>query len=66
MDVSFSPEEEAFRQEVRTWIKENIPGNWGREAWPIPEDAADLDRDVVAWATKLYQGRRAGIRGPQA
>ena len=65
MDFSFSPEDEAFRQEVRTWIKENIPGNWGSEAWPIPEDEADLDRDVVAWGKKLYEGRWAGITWPE-
>ncbi|MBE9501809.1 MAG: acyl-CoA dehydrogenase, partial [Chloroflexi bacterium] len=28
MDLSFTPEQEAFRQEVRQWIKENLPPDW--------------------------------------
>jgi alkylation response protein AidB-like acyl-CoA dehydrogenase len=28
MDFHFSPEEESFRQELRSWLKENIPPDW--------------------------------------
>jgi alkylation response protein AidB-like acyl-CoA dehydrogenase len=28
MDFRFSPEEEAFRQELRGWLRENIPPDW--------------------------------------
>jgi alkylation response protein AidB-like acyl-CoA dehydrogenase len=28
MDFRFSPEEEAFRLEIRTWLKGNLPENW--------------------------------------
>ena len=28
MDFRFSPEEEAFRQELRTWLEENVPADW--------------------------------------
>ncbi len=28
MDFRFSPEEEAFRQELRAWLGENVPADW--------------------------------------
>jgi alkylation response protein AidB-like acyl-CoA dehydrogenase len=28
MDFRFTPEEEAFRQELRSWLSENVPPNW--------------------------------------
>ncbi len=28
MDFRFSPQEEAFRQEIRDWLKENLPEDW--------------------------------------
>ncbi|MGD8860696.1 MAG: acyl-CoA dehydrogenase family protein [Myxococcales bacterium] len=32
MDLSFTPEQEAFRQEVRTWIREAMPANIAEKA----------------------------------
>ncbi|MGD0205644.1 MAG: acyl-CoA dehydrogenase family protein [Dehalococcoidia bacterium] len=28
MDFRFTPEEEAFRQELRSWVRENVPPDW--------------------------------------
>ncbi len=42
MDFRLSSEEEAFRQEVRDWLKENLPDNW-------QEDRFTRDRDPEAW-----------------
>ena len=28
MDFRFSPEEDAFRQRIRDWLKDNLPENW--------------------------------------
>jgi 3-oxocholest-4-en-26-oyl-CoA dehydrogenase alpha subunit len=28
MDFRFTPEEEAFRQELRSWLRENVPPDW--------------------------------------
>lgn len=31
MEFRFSPKEEAFRQEIRDWLKENMPSDWDAE-----------------------------------
>ncbi len=42
MDFRFTPEEEAFRQELRGWLRENVPPDWegvfleeGEEDWKL-------------------------------
>jgi len=42
MDFQFSPEEEAFRQELRVWLEENIPPDW---------EGVFLEEDEEAWRT---------------
>ena len=42
MDFRLSPEEEAFRQEVRDWLKENLPKDWSG-------DRFTRDRDPETW-----------------
>ncbi len=42
MDFRLSPEEEAFRQEVRDWLKENLPKGWSG-------DRFTRDRDPETW-----------------
>jgi len=59
MDLSLSPSETEFRDEVRTWLEENNPG---------PEPEADLD-EVIAyrreWQGKLHEAGWAGISWPK-
>ena len=59
MDLTLSPSEEEFRDEVRTWLQENHPG---------PEPEGDLD-EVIAfrrvWQHKLHEGGWAGISWPK-
>jgi alkylation response protein AidB-like acyl-CoA dehydrogenase len=50
MELSFTPEEEAFRARVRAWIQDNLPGGEGR-----------LDVEVLReWQRRLH---RAGFLG---
>ena len=42
MDFRLSPEEEAFRQEVVDWLKENLPKDWSG-------DRFSRDRDPETW-----------------
>jgi alkylation response protein AidB-like acyl-CoA dehydrogenase len=59
MDLTLSPSEEQFRDEVRTWLQENHPG---------PEPEAGLD-EVMAfrreWQKQLHEAGWAGISWPQ-
>ena len=51
MDFQFSPEDEAFRLEVRQFIRENLPEKLRRRAY---YGMHDLGRDtMVAWARIL-------------
>src|SRR5437899_13065998 len=60
MDFSLTSEQQAFRQTVRAWLKENIPHEWkhlGSSEMPRLE-AYELLRE---WQRKLYD---AGFIGP--
>jgi pimeloyl-CoA dehydrogenase large subunit len=46
MDLRFTPEENAFREEVRTFIKENLPDHIRRKA---AEGIRYLKDDIVSW-----------------
>jgi alkylation response protein AidB-like acyl-CoA dehydrogenase len=60
MDLTLSPSEEEFRDEVRAWLQENHPG-------PEPEGAG-LD-EVMSfrreWQLKLHEAGWAGISWPK-
>jgi len=59
MDLSLSPSEREFRDEVRTWLEENHPG-------PEPEGSLE---EVMAfrreWQGKLHEAGWAGISWPK-
>src|SRR5215212_4615756 len=56
MDLSLSPAETEFRDELRSWIEANHPG-------PPGEDEAAFDRNV-AWQRKLNERGWAGLTWP--
>ncbi|MEO3822737.1 acyl-CoA dehydrogenase family protein [Actinomadura sp. B10D3] len=58
MDLTFSAEDRAFREEARTWLEENRPTEPRPAEWP---DARDYD---VAWQKTQYEGGWAGIAWP--
>ncbi len=59
MDLTLSPSEESFRDEVASWLRENNPG-------PEPEGSLD---EVIAfrrdWQRKLHEAGWAGIAWPK-
>jgi alkylation response protein AidB-like acyl-CoA dehydrogenase len=64
MDFSFSSEEEHFRQELREWLKHNLPPGWGTAAAKTPKGQARLDflRD---WQRRLHAGGYLGLSWPK-
>jgi len=61
MDLSFSPAEEAFRAELRTWLAANLP----REI-PEPQTLAGEVAWLVEWQRRLAGGRWVGVHWPHA
>lgn len=65
MDFSYTTAELDFREEVRSWIKENVPGDYGSEAWPKPKDPKEDLQIRRDWMKKLYEGGWVGIDWPK-
>ncbi len=64
MDFGYTPEQEAFRNEVRSWLEANQPPPLSREEKQRLTDDLLWERGK-AWHTKLYEGGWAGISWPK-
>ncbi len=69
MDFNYSPEEEAFRKEVRGWLVDNmkeLPEWWGRPDVTGPEiDSEEYHQFSLWWHHKLYDAGFVGITWPK-
>jgi alkylation response protein AidB-like acyl-CoA dehydrogenase len=64
MDLSFTPEEEAFRQEVRSWLDTNLPQDWRHGGvGGFREDEEESTQR--AWQRRLYEGGWLTLAWPQ-
>ncbi|MEO1271103.1 MAG: acyl-CoA dehydrogenase family protein [Myxococcota bacterium] len=67
MDLKFSTQEEAFRDEVRDWLETHLSGEFahlrGRGG---PGDEHETFEDRVAWEQKLGEGGWIGLGWPKA
>jgi alkylation response protein AidB-like acyl-CoA dehydrogenase len=66
MDLAPTSAEEALRDEVRAWLVENLPWEYGRG---LPPRFDDLDEDVAfgrEWQARLAAGRWVGVAWPEA
>jgi alkylation response protein AidB-like acyl-CoA dehydrogenase len=64
MDLSFTPEEEAFRAEVKAWLDSNLPAEWrhrGVGGYREEEDE-DIQRE---WQRRLYEGGWLTLAWPE-
>jgi alkylation response protein AidB-like acyl-CoA dehydrogenase len=64
MDLSYTPEEEAFRAEVRGWLRANLPPEWGHGGVGGYREEADgeIQRE---WQRRLYEGGWLTLAWPQ-
>ena len=61
MDLSWSPEEQAFRAEVREWLAANVP------AEPLPSgDTREGFARHLEWERRLFDARLAVVSWPEA
>jgi alkylation response protein AidB-like acyl-CoA dehydrogenase len=70
MDFSYTPEEDAFRDELKQWLAINmkeLPDWYLRKDSAGPEtDSKEYEEFTVWWHQKLYDGGYVGITWPKA
>ncbi|MBJ7363162.1 MAG: acyl-CoA dehydrogenase family protein [Ilumatobacteraceae bacterium] len=54
MELSYPTEAEAFRHEIRLWLKENLPAGWGEPGFELIGEARK--KIVEEWPATLYAG----------
>src|SRR5262245_45191569 len=54
MELTYSPDAEAFRKEIRAWLEENLPEGWFQPGFTLEGDARK--RFNEEWPSKLYAG----------
>jgi alkylation response protein AidB-like acyl-CoA dehydrogenase len=65
MDFRDTPEEAAFRQQVRDWLAVNLPEGWGTPEWREPEAHEETVAFYKGWSRKLYEGGYVGLSWPK-
>jgi len=65
MDLTPTPEEAAFRAEVRDWLRANLPWEYGKGLPPRFDDLADEVAFGREWQGKLAEGRWVGVAWPE-
>ena len=58
MNLDLTAEEQAFREEARTWLRDNLPTE------PRPPEGQEMREFDLAWQHTLYEGGWAGISWP--
>jgi alkylation response protein AidB-like acyl-CoA dehydrogenase len=54
MDLSYPPEAEAYRSQVRSWLEENLPHQWGEPGFSMTAD--ERASFASEWTKKLAEG----------
>ena len=54
-----------LKYNARDWIDKNIPGDFGTDAWPKPDDPKEQLQCSYDWMKKLHEGGWVGIGWPK-
>ena len=65
MELNLTPEQEAFRRTIRSWLEDHLPPGWGTSAYRQPETPAEQVAFARTWQRTLYDGGWAGITWPK-
>ena len=66
MDFTLTPEQQSFRDEVRSWLKKNLPKDWTSRV----QAASDVPREEAynflrQWQRKMYEAGFVGLTWPK-
>ena len=64
MNFEYDDDHEAFRQELREWLSENLPGGWQGGEQEVPE-GEEYPRFLRDWQRTLHEGGWAGVHWPE-
>lgn len=64
MDFRDTPAESRLREDVRQWLRENLPTGWGTTVRE-PEDEAARAAFRLDWEKRLFQGGWSGLAWPK-
>ncbi|MBG6119998.1 MULTISPECIES: acyl-CoA dehydrogenase family protein [unclassified Sphingobium] len=64
MDFAFTPEQTAFRMELRAWLRDNLPAGWGG-TFQGPEDPHENAEFRRAWDRKIYEAGYNAVHWPK-
>jgi alkylation response protein AidB-like acyl-CoA dehydrogenase len=66
MDLAPTTEQDAFRAEVRAWLHENLPWEYGKGLPPRFDDLAEEVAYLRTWQATLAGERLVGVAWPEA
>ena len=52
--MTYTPEAEAFRVEVKAWLVENLPKGWFDEGFEMTNE--ERKKFILEWPSKLFAG----------
>jgi len=65
LDLSFRPSQEAFRHELRQWLRDTLPWEYGVGLPPRFDDLAEEVAFLREWQGRLAGGRWVGVAWPE-
>ncbi len=65
MDFSLTPEQIHFRDEIRAWLRSNVPSEWGGRPLFGPDSPEELYGVLREWQRKVFDAGFLGLTWPK-